>query len=283
MIRISNLYYDYKLKTGQLVPALKNVNLEIKSGEFVTLIGHNGSGKSTLARHLNCLLAPAKGDVWIKDINTKDHSKIWDIRRTVGMVFQNPENQLVTSIVEEEIAFGPENLNLPTEEIRLRIDMALKAVEIEDLRMSSVDTLSGGQKQKVAIASILAMLPECIILDEPTTMLDPHGRREVREIVKRLNKIENITIIYITHFMEEAVESDRVIVMSEGKIVDDGTPQEIFSQVKKLKSLSLDVPLVTELAYELKQKGLDISSDILTIDDMIGELKNKKTSDKNRP
>ncbi len=252
--------------------ALKDINIEIDQGEFVTIIGHNGSGKSTLAKHVNALLLPTDGDVLVKGLNTKDEEHIWEIRQTAGMVFQNPDNQIVATIVEEDVAFGPENLGIIPNEIRKRVEDSLKIVGMLEYREKGPHLLSGGQKQRIAIAGVIAMRPDCIILDEPTAMLDPSGRKDVIETIKKLNKEEGITILNITHFMEEAVDSDRVIVMEDGEIVLEGTPKEVFSKVDTLKKLGLDVPQVTDLAHELRTEGIELPEDILTVDEMVMEL-----------
>ncbi len=249
--------------------ALENINLKIESGEFVAIIGPNGSGKSTLAKLFNGIFSPTKGDIYIGGFNTKDKENIWEVRRKAGMVFQNPDNQIVATIVEEDVAFGPENLGIPPNEIRHRIREALKTVELTDYADKAPHLLSGGQKQRVAIAGILAMKPDCIILDEPTAMLDPAGRKEVVSTIRKLNQNEGKTVVLITHFMAEAVCADRVLVMEKGKIIMQGRPNEIFSQVKKLKNLGLDVPQVTELAYLLIQDNLPVKGDILTVEEMV--------------
>ncbi|MFO7295154.1 MAG: energy-coupling factor transporter ATPase [Clostridia bacterium] len=269
IIRLQDVQFEYLSFEGEEIAALNGVTLDIQKGEFVVIIGHNGSGKSTLAKHLNALLRPSSGVVWIKGMDTRDEDKLWEIRQTAGMVFQNPDNQLVATIVEEDVAFGPENLGLPPEEIRRRVNEALKAVGMEEYAQAAPHYLSGGQKQRVAIAGILAMKPEIIVLDEPTAMLDPVGRREVMETVKYLNRHEGITVVHITHYMEEAVDADRVIVMEQGKIVLQGTPRQVFSQVEVLKEIGLDVPQVTELAYRLKAEGLDIPLDVLKVEEMV--------------
>ncbi|MFS8500848.1 MAG: energy-coupling factor transporter ATPase [Caldicoprobacter sp.] len=269
IIRLQDVQFEYLSFEGEEIAALNGVTLDIQKGEFVVIIGHNGSGKSTLAKHLNALLRPSGGVVWIKGMDTRDEDKLWEIRQTAGMVFQNPDNQLVATIVEEDVAFGPENLGLPPEEIRRRVNEALKAVGMEEYAQAAPHYLSGGQKQRVAIAGILAMKPEIIVLDEPTAMLDPVGRREVMETVKYLNRHEGITVVHITHYMEEAVDADRVIVMEQGKIVLQGTPRQVFSQVEVLKEIGLDVPQVTELAYRLKAEGLDIPLDVLKVEEMV--------------
>ena len=271
MIEINKIKYHYQ-NNEQEVIALNEVSLNVVQGEFVVIIGHNGSGKSTLAKHINALLLPSEGDVLVKGINTKDEASIWDIRQTAGMVFQNPDNQLVATIVEEDVAFGPENLGVEPADIIKRVEDALKSVDMLNYRHKAPHLLSGGQKQRIAIAGVIAMKPNCIILDEPTAMLDPSGRKEVMNTIKKLNKEENITVVHITHFMEEAVEADRVIVMEDGKIIIEGTPKEVFSQVEQLKGLGLDVPQVTDLAYELKKLGLEIDEEILTVDEMVMKL-----------
>jgi len=252
--------------------ALDDLNIEIEKGQFVVILGHNGSGKSTLAKHMNAILHPTGGTLLIKGMDTKDERNLWHIRQNAGMVFQNPDNQIIAAIVEEDVAFGPENLGVKPEKIRKRVNEALAAVQMTEYMTHSPNLLSGGQKQRIAIAGVMAMRPECIILDEPTAMLDPVGRKEVMETIHRLNKEENITIIHITHYMEEAIHADRVVVMDHGKIVMDGTPREIFSQVETLKNLGLDVPQVTELAYYMQKQGIDISTEILTIEEMVDAI-----------
>lgn len=271
IIKVDNLIFEYT-SDETTYRAIDDFNLDIKKGEFVAIIGHNGSGKSTLSKNLNAILVPTSGDINIKGMNTRDEKYLWDIRQTAGMVFQNPDNQIVATIVEEDVAFGCENLGIPSQEIRLRVDEALKNVDMYDLRERQPHLLSGGQKQRVAIAGIIAMRPECIIFDEATAMLDPSGRQEVMNTIKRLNKEYNITVLHITHFMEEAVEADRVIVMEKGKLALEGTPIEVFSNVTRLKEIGLDVPYMTELAHILKEDGLDIRDNILTVDEMVGEL-----------
>jgi ABC-type cobalt transport system, ATPase component len=271
MIESNDLVFNYKVE-DEKAAALKNVNITIKKGEFVAIIGHNGSGKSTLAKHMNALLVPTKGKMLVKGLDTSDEKYLWDIRQSTGMVFQNPDNQIVATIVEEDVAFGPENLGVPSAEIRERVDNSLKIVDMTSYIKQGPHLLSGGQKQRVAIAGVLAMKPECIVLDEPTAMLDPSGRREVIDTITKLNKEENITIVLITHYMEEAVNADRVVVMEDGEIVMSGTPKEVFSKVEELKKLGLDVPQVTELAYELRKEGINIPEDILTVDEMVVQL-----------
>lgn len=273
MIKVDKVTYEYKSYIDdEIAAAVKNLSLEVKKGEFLIVLGHNGSGKSTLAKMMNGLLLPTLGDIEVMGMNTKDEDKIWDIRQKAGIVFQNPDNQIVATIVEEDVAFGPENQGIAPAEIRKRVDQALEIVEMTAYKKHAPHLLSGGQKQRVAIAGILAMKPDCIILDEPTSMLDPTGRIEVMNTIKKLNKEEGKSIVLITHYMDEAVQGDRVIVMSEGEIQMEGTPKEIFSQVDKIKELGLDVPQVTELAYELRKEGIDISHDILSVEELLNLL-----------
>ena len=277
IIKASKLIFDYirrdeEDQIQEVDRALDGVDVDIRKGDFVAVLGHNGSGKSTFAKHINGILLPTEGTVWISDMDTRDAGQIWEIRKKAGMVFQNPDNQIIGNVVEEDVGFGPENIGVPTEEIWRRVDESLEAVGMTAYRMRSPNKLSGGQKQRVAIAGVMAMRPECIILDEPTAMLDPNGRGEVIRTVRELNRREQITVILITHYMEEVVDADRVIVMDEGKIVMDGTPREIFSQVEQLKSYRLDVPQVTELAYELKQAGVDLPDGILTRGELMESL-----------
>ncbi|MFW5649431.1 MAG: energy-coupling factor transporter ATPase [Candidatus Alkaliphilus sp. MAG34] len=272
MIDIQDIQFYYKNDMEETTLALKDITITVEPGEFIVIIGHNGSGKSTLAKHMNALLLPTKGEVFVKGFNTKDEAHVWDIRQNAGMVFQNPDNQLVATIVEEDVAFGPENLGVPPVEIRKRVDEALNVVDMSEYRDKAPHLLSGGQKQRIAIAGIIAMRPNCIIFDEPTAMLDPSGRREVIRTIKKLNKEENITIVHITHFMEEAVNADRVIVMGDGQIVLEGKPKEVFSKVEQLKELGLDVPQMTDLTNELIKEGIDLPQDILTVDEMVMEL-----------
>lgn len=270
MLKVNDVYFYYKKESkNDEKAALSCLNINVKKGEFVAVIGHNGSGKSTLAKHFNAILIPNSGTVQVEGLDTKDPKNLWDIRQKAGMVFQNPDNQIVATIVEEDVAFGPENLGVPTLKIRERVDSSLKSVGMFDYAQHGPHLLSGGQKQRVAIAGVLAMKPECIVLDEPTAMLDPSGRREVIEIIKKLNKEEGITIVLITHFMEEAVDADRVVVMEDGEIIIEGNPREVFSRVKEIKALGLDVPQMTELAFKIRQEGIDIKSDILTIEEMV--------------
>ena len=264
--------YDEEGNVCETKRAVDGVELDVKKGDFVAILGHNGSGKSTLAKHINALLIPNEGEVWVAGMNTKEEAHVWDIRQSAGMVFQNPDNQIIGTVVEEDVGFGPENMGVPTEEIWVRVEEALKAVGMYKYRKHSPNRLSGGQKQRVAIAGIVAMHPQCIVLDEPTAMLDPNGRKEVIRAVRALNMVENITVLLITHYMEEVVHADKVIVMDEGKIVMQGTPKEIFSHVEELQALRLDVPQVTLLAHELKKKGIPLSDGILTIEELVNEL-----------
>ncbi|HCO18102.1 MAG TPA: energy-coupling factor transporter ATPase [Tissierellales bacterium] len=273
MIKIENVSYEYSSYIDESIQlAVKDLSLEVKRGEFLAVLGHNGSGKSTLAKMINGLILPSKGNVFVNGINTRDEERIWDIRSTAGMVFQNPDNQIVATIVEEDVAFGPENLGIPPAEIRKRVDDALEVVEMSEYKRHAPHLLSGGQKQRVAIAGILAMEPDCIIFDEPTAMLDPVGRQEVLDTVKKLNKEKNKTIILITHFMDEAVEADRILVLNEGESVMLGTPNDIFRKVDLLKSMGLDVPQVTELVYELNKEGYDFRDDILSVEELVDIL-----------
>jgi energy-coupling factor transport system ATP-binding protein len=273
MIECKNVTYKYEHSDeSDIKLALNDVNLQVKKGEFLVILGRNGSGKSTIAKHMNALLFPSSGSVYVNGLNTSDEKNIWNIRNKAGMVFQNPDNQIVATIVEEDVAFGPENLGIESSEIRKRVDESLKKVNMYEYRKHAPHLLSGGQKQRVAIAGVLAMMPECIIFDESTAMLDPSGRREVISAIKDINSRHGITIVLITHYMEEAVEADRIIVMNDGKIIIEGAPKDIFSNVKKMKSIGLDVPQMTELAYELRMSGVDIKNNILTIDEMVDEL-----------
>ena len=252
--------------------AIDNLDLNIEEGSFVAVLGHNGSGKSTLASHLNGILVPSEGDVIVLEYNTKNDEDLLDIRKSVGMVFQNPDNQIIGNIVEEDVAFGPENIGVETKEIWDRVDKSLESVGMSAYRLKSPNRLSGGQKQRVAIAGIMAMKPRCIVLDEPTAMLDPNGRIEVIKTIKELNKLEGITIILITHYMEEVIDADRVIVMDKGKIVMDDIPKEIFSRVEELKELRLDIPVVTELAHLLRKEGLDLPKGIIKTKEFMAKL-----------
>lgn len=273
MIKSEDLVFKYVNAEEQTEKvAINHVSMEVKKGEFLVILGHNGSGKSTMAKHMNALLLPSGGKMYVDGLDTSDIENLWEVRRRARMVFQNPDNQLVATIVEEDVAFGPENLGVDPKEIRERVDDSLKAVGMYEYRKHAPHLLSGGQKQRIAIAGILAMRPKCIVLDEPTAMLDPSGRNEVMKTIKEVNKKFGITIILITHYMDEAAQADRIIVMDKGEKVMEGVPREIFSQVEKIKSIGLDVPQVTELAYELQKEGVDISTEILNIDEMVNAL-----------
>ena len=286
IIKAANLIFDYIKRdeednVEEVNRAIDHLSLEIQKGDFVAILGHNGSGKSTFAKQINGLLLPTEGTLWISDMNTQDESMIWEIRKKTGMVFQNPDNQIIGNIVEEDVGFGPENIGVPTDEIWRRVDESLEAVGMAAYRKQSPNKLSGGQKQRVAIAGVMAMRPQCIVLDEPTAMLDPNGRSEVIRTVRELNQKEGVTVLLITHYMEEVIHADRVIVMDEGKIVMDGTPREIFSRVEELKRYRLDVPQVTELAYELKQAGVPLPDGVLTREEFIDAL--MRVFEKKRP
>lgn len=279
MIVAKDLRYEYKTTfeengkniTRQVV-ALDNINITIEKGSFVAVLGHNGSGKSTFAKHINAIVKPTAGTLWINGYDTKNDEFVWDIRQSAGMVFQNPDNQIVATVVEEDVAFGPENLGIEPEEIRKRVDAALSTVHMNEFRRSTPSKLSGGQKQRVAIAGVLAMKPECIVLDEPTAMLDPEGRKDVINTITRLNKEEKLTTVLITHYMDETVGADRIIVIDDGHVVMDGTPREVLVQVEKMKSYGLEVPQATEIAYNLRKRGIDIPADILTPEEMAGAI-----------
>ena len=278
IVEAKNLTFEYIRRDEEgnvegITTAVDNVNIDIKAGDFVAVLGHNGSGKSTFAKHLNALVMPTEGTVYVDGMDTKDSGNTLSIRQTAGMVFQNPDNQIVGTLVDEEEGFGPENIGVPTEEIWERVEKSLKAVGMYQFRSASPNKLSGGQKQRVAIAGIVAMKPKCIVLDEPTAMLDPLGRKEVLNVLHELNRKENVTIILITHYMEEVIDADYVYVMDGGKLVMDGTPRQIFTQVEMLKSMRLDVPQVTELAYELKKAGLPIKDGIIRNEELVEELK----------
>lgn len=278
IVEAKNLTFEYIRRDEEgnvegITTAVDNVNIDIKAGDFVAVLGHNGSGKSTFAKHLNALVMPTEGTVYVDGMDTKDSGNTLSIRQTAGMVFQNPDNQIVGTLVDEEVGFGPENIGVPTEEICERVEKSLKAVGMYQFRSASPNKLSGGQKQRVAIAGIVAMKPKCIVLDEPTAMLDPLGRKEVLNVLHELNRKENVTIILITHYMEEVIDADYVYVMDGGKLVMDGTPRQIFTQVEMLKSMRLDVPQVTELAYELKKAGLPIKDGIIRNEELVEELK----------
>lgn len=277
IINTEKLVYEYIRRDEEgnvegITRAIDEVTLDVKQGDFVAILGHNGSGKSTLAKHINAILYPTEGTVWVDGMNTQDESRLWDIRQEAGMVFQNPDNQIIGQVVEEDVGFGPENMGVPTEEIWQRVEESLKAVGMYEYRKHSPNKLSGGQKQRVSIAGVIAMHPKCIILDEPTAMLDPNGRKEVIRAARALNDVEGITIVLITHYMEEIIHADKVFVMDKGRVAMEGTPREIFSKVERLKHLRLDVPQVTLLVYELKQKGLDLPDGILTIEELTEAL-----------
>lgn len=277
IVKAKNLLYEYTKEDEQgevqaKTVAIDHLNLEIQEGEFVAILGHNGSGKSTLAKHMNALLYPTEGTMWVDGKDTKKEELLWQIRETAGMVFQNPDNQIIGTIVEEDVGFGPENLGVPTPEIWERVMGSLKSVDMLKYKNRSPNKLSGGQKQRVAIAGVMAMKPKCIILDEPTAMLDPGGRKEVLQAILDLNKKQKVTVILITHYMEEVTQADSVYVMHKGNIVMNGTPKEIFSKVEELKKYRMDVPQVTLLAHELKESGLDIPDGILTIDELVNSI-----------
>lgn len=264
IIKIENLYFQYPQgEDEEPKPAIKSVNLEIEEGSFTAIIGQNGSGKSTLAKNLNGLLLPSRGAVYVSGMDTRDDEKIWDIRQTAGMVFQNPDNQLVSAIVEDDVAFGPENIGIDPVEIRARVDEALDAVKMGKYKRKAPHLLSGGQKQRIAIAGVVAIRPRCIIFDEPTAMLDPRGRKDIMEIIEKLHR-EGITVILITHFMDEAVRADRVVIMNKGEILLDGTPEHVFSQDELIKSARLDVPMAAEIAIYLRENGIDVPQDVVT-------------------
>lgn len=277
IIKTEKLVFEYIRRDEEgnvegITRAVDEVELDVKQGDFVAILGHNGSGKSTLAKHINAILYPTEGTVWVDGMDTQDEKDLWNIRQEAGMVFQNPDNQIIGQVVEEDVGFGPENMGVPTEEIWERVKESLKAVGMYEYRKFSPNKLSGGQKQRVSIAGVIAMHPKCIILDEPTAMLDPNGRKEVVRAVRALNDVEGITVVLITHYMEEIIHADKVFVMDKGKIAMQGSPREIFSQVEKLKELRLDVPQVTLLAYELRKNGLDLPDGILTVDELTKEL-----------
>ncbi|MEE1074826.1 MAG: energy-coupling factor transporter ATPase [Acutalibacteraceae bacterium] len=271
LIEIKNVTYEYT-EEDTVYAAVKDLSLKIEKGSFTVILGHNGSGKSTLAKLINGLNKPTFGDVIVDGINTKDEETELTVKRKVGMVFQNPDNQLIASVVEEDVAFGPENLGLEPQEIRLRVDEALKAVDMYEFRKSTPHRLSGGQKQRIAIAGIIAMEPECLVLDEPTAMLDPKGRAEIINTLLKLNREKGITVVLITHYMEEAEKADRVVVMNDGVIIDDGVPKEIFKNVEKLKAVGLDVPQTTELLYELHKNGFNINTNVISIEEAADEI-----------
>ncbi len=277
LIKTKNLTFEYIRRDDEgnvegITKAVDDVNLDIKQGDFITILGHNGSGKSTLAKHMNAILYPTDGTVWVDGKDTNEDEYLWDIRQTAGMVFQNPDNQIIGQVVEEDVGFGPENMGVPTKEIWERVEESLKAVGMYEYRKHSPNKLSGGQKQRVSIAGVIAMHPKCIILDEPTAMLDPKGRKEVIRAVRALNDVEKVTVILITHYMEEAIYSDKIFVMDQGRIVMQGTPKQVFSQVEQLKELRLDVPQATLLAYELKKAGLNLEDGILSKEGLVEAL-----------
>lgn len=282
IIKAAKLFYDYVSKdehdeVEDVIHAVSGVDLDVEAGQFIAILGHNGSGKSTLAKQMNALLVPTGGTLWVKEMDTSQPENVWKVRQTAGMVFQNPDNQIIASLVEEDVGFGPENLGVPTEDIWKRVNQSLKSVGMMEYSQHSPNRLSGGQKQRVAIAGVMAMEPECIVLDEPTAMLDPNGRKEVIETVHELNRKKEVTVILITHYMDEVVHADKVYVMDDGKIVLSGTPRQVFSQVNYLKELRLDVPQVTELAYELRQSGIDVPEGVLTIEELAESLERLKS------
>lgn len=285
IIKTEELTFEYIRRDEEgnvegITTAVDHVNLGVMPGDFIAILGHNGSGKSTLAKHFNAILTPTEGTVWVDGMDTEDEKNLWDVRQRAGMVFQNPDNQIIGQVVEEDVGFGPENMGVPTKEIWERVEESLKAVGMYWYRKYAPNKLSGGQKQRVSIAGVLAMHPKCIVLDEPTAMLDPGGRREVIRAVRALNDVEKVTVILITHYMEEIIHADRVFVMNSGKIAMQGTPREIFSQVEKLKELRLDVPKATLLAYELQKAGLPLSSGILTAAELVKALEELKNGRK---
>ncbi|MDF2907936.1 MAG: ecfA2 [Herbinix sp.] len=283
MIKVDKLSFEYIRRdengnVESINKAIDAVSLNVKKGDFIAILGANGSGKSTLAKHLNAILYPTEGSVWVNGMNTSEEENLWNIRQSAGMVFQNPDNQIIATVVEEDVGFGPENLGIPTDEIWKRVDKSLEAVGMLEYRHLSPNKLSGGQKQRVAIAGIMAMKPECIVLDEPTAMLDPNGRREVIATVRELNKTENVTVLLITHHMDEVIYADKVFVMEHGHVVMEGTPREIFSRVEEIKKYRMDVPQVTELAYELSKEGFDIPAGLLTVEELVIALEALKRS-----
>ena len=277
IVKTDKLVYEYIRRDEDgnvegINRAVDEVSIDIAQGDFIAILGHNGSGKSTLAKHMNAILCPTEGSVWVDGWDTRDESELWNIRQTAGMVFQNPDNQIIGQVVEEDVGFGPENMGVPTEEIWQRVEESLKAVGMYEFRKYSPNKLSGGQKQRVSIAGVLAMHPKCIVLDEPTAMLDPNGRKEVIRAARALNDVENVTIILITHYMEEIIHADKVFVMDKGRVAMQGTPKEIFSDVEKIKSLRLDVPQVTLLAHELQKRGIALPDGILSIEELVSEI-----------
>ena len=277
MVQTDKLIFEYEKRDeeGNVIGksrAIDEVDIDVKEGQFIAILGHNGSGKSTLAKHINAILVPTEGTVWVNGLDTKDPSELWNVRQSAGMVFQNPDNQIIGTVVEEDVGFGPENLGVPTDEIWQRVEESLKAVGMIEYRHHSPNKLSGGQKQRVAIAGVVAMEPKCIVLDEPTAMLDPVGRKEVLKTVKKLREQKKVTVILITHYMEEVIDANKIYVMDQGRVVMEGTPKEVFSQVDELKKYRLDVPQVTILADELKKQGLDIPSGILRKEELVEAL-----------
>jgi energy-coupling factor transport system ATP-binding protein len=287
MIKVKDLTFEYIRRdedgnVESINRAIDDVSLEVKKGDFIAVLGANGSGKSTLAKHINAILYPTQGSVWVNGLKTSEEKNLWDIRQSAGMVFQNPDNQIIATVVEEDVGFGPENLGVPTQEIWKRVEKSLEAVGMLEFRSLSPNKLSGGQKQRVAIAGIMAMKPECIVLDEPTAMLDPNGRKEVIATVQELNKTENVTVILITHHMDEVIYADKVFVMERGRVVMEGTPREIFSRVEEIKKYRLDVPQVTELAYELSKAGFNLPAGVLTVEELVQSLEAVKASNSKR-
>lgn len=278
IIKTAKLVYEYTRlaeeedSEPEIQRALDGIDVEVCEGQFIAVLGRNGSGKSTFAKHLNALLVPTEGTVWVGGMDTRDEEHLWDIRQTAGMVFQNPDNQIVSTVVEEDVGFGPENMGVPSEEIWKRVDESLRAVGMSAYRRVSPNHLSGGQKQRIAIAGVMAMHPRCIVLDEPTAMLDPNGRKDVIRTVRELNQAEGMTVILITHYMEETVNADRILVIDEGRLAMDGTPREVFSQVEKLKAMGLAVPPVTELAWMLRQDGVPVPEAVLTVEELVDAL-----------
>ncbi len=283
MVKVKDLSFEYIRRdedgnVESINKAIDQVSLEVNKGDFIAVLGANGSGKSTLAKHINAILYPTEGSVWVNGLNTSEEQNLWEVRQTAGMVFQNPDNQIIANVVEEDVGFGPENLGIPTEEIWQRVEQSLAAVGMLEFRNSSPNKLSGGQKQRVAIAGIMAMKPQCIVLDEPTAMLDPNGRKEVIATIRELNRKENVTVILITHHMDEVTYADKVFVMEHGRLVMQGTPREIFSRVEEIKKYRMDVPQVTELAYELSKEGLELPPGILTVEELMEALAALKRS-----
>jgi len=277
IVKTQEVVYEYIRRDEEgnvegITTAVDHVSLDIAQGQFIAILGHNGSGKSTLAKHINAILTPTEGTVWVDGMDTSEEDKVWDVRQTAGMVFQNPDNQIIGQVVEEDVGFGPENMGIPTKEIWERVEESLRAVGMYAYRKYSPNKLSGGQKQRVSIAGVFAMHPKCIVLDEPTAMLDPSGRKEVIRAVRGLNQVEGVTVILITHYMEEIIHADRVFVMDSGRIAMEGTPRQIFSQVERLQELRLDVPQVTLLAYELQKRGIALPDGILTIEEFADGL-----------